>query len=93
MNQPADTSLQIVVRESAAAQWFLHLVKHRKPLHHVPEDHGHLLASRANCQPKKFQTAPSAGKQMATVFWDMVGIQMVEWFPLFDKMKEPLHGS
>jgi hypothetical protein len=31
--------------------------------------------------PKKFQTAPSAGKQIATVFWDMEDILMVEWLP------------
>jgi histone-lysine N-methyltransferase SETMAR len=31
--------------------------------------------------PKKFQTAPSAGKQMASVFWDIEGILLIEWLP------------
>jgi hypothetical protein len=30
-------------------------------------------------QPKKFQTAFPAGKQMAMVFWNMKGILMMEW--------------
>jgi hypothetical protein len=30
---------------------------------------------------KKFQTAPSAGKQMAKVFGDIKQILMVEWLP------------
>jgi hypothetical protein len=38
-------------------------------------------------------TAPSAGKQMATVFWDTEDILMVEWLPLFDKMKDLVCGS
>jgi hypothetical protein len=38
-------------------------------------------------------TALSIGKQMAAVFWDMEDILMVEWLPLFDKMKDPLRGS
>jgi hypothetical protein len=32
-------------------------------------------------RPKKFQTASSAGKWLATVFWDMEGILMVVWLP------------
>jgi hypothetical protein len=32
-------------------------------------------------QSKKFQTAPSAGKQMAVVFLDMEGILVMEWLP------------
>jgi hypothetical protein len=32
-------------------------------------------------RPKKFWRAPSAGKQMATVFWDTEVILMVEWLP------------
>jgi histone-lysine N-methyltransferase SETMAR len=31
--------------------------------------------------PKKFQTAPSAGKQMASVFWAMEGILLSSGFP------------
>jgi hypothetical protein len=32
-------------------------------------------------QLKKFQTAPSARKQMPMFFWDMEGILMVGWRP------------
>jgi hypothetical protein len=32
--------------------------------------------------PKKFRTAPYAGKQMASVFWDMEGDTfLIEWLP------------
>lgn len=31
--------------------------------------------------PVKAMTAPSAGKQMATVFWDKEGILLIEWLP------------
>jgi histone-lysine N-methyltransferase SETMAR len=31
--------------------------------------------------PVKALTAPSAGKQMATVFWDKEGILLIEWLP------------
>jgi hypothetical protein len=81
--QFVDTAVEVVViKESTAMQWILHLVKQGKPIHHqdalhVPEDHGHLLASRASSWPKKFWTAPSAGKQVATVFLDMESILMV----------------
>jgi histone-lysine N-methyltransferase SETMAR len=30
-------------------------------------------------RPKKFRTTPSAGKQMASVFWYMEGILLIEW--------------
>jgi hypothetical protein len=30
---------------------------------------------------------------MAAVFWDMEGIVMVKWLPLFDKMMDPLRGG
>ena len=32
-------------------------------------------------RPKKFQTQPSAGKVMATVFWDAKGIIMLDFLP------------
>ena len=31
-------------------------------------------------RPKKFKTQPSAGKVMATVFWDAKGIVMLDFF-------------
>jgi histone-lysine N-methyltransferase SETMAR len=31
--------------------------------------------------PKKFQTAPYAGKQVASVFWDMESTLLIEWLP------------
>ena len=30
-------------------------------------------------RPKKFKTQPSAGKEMATVFWDAQGINLLCW--------------
>jgi hypothetical protein len=75
-----DTALQIViVRESAAAQWNLHLVKQRKPPQHQdalcpPEDCGHLLASKGSCPKFLGPTAPSTGKQMTTVKCDYVAV-------------------
>jgi hypothetical protein len=30
-------------------------------------------------RPKKFQTVPSAGKQMVSVLWDMEDILLIEW--------------
>ena len=32
-------------------------------------------------RPKKFKTQPSAGKVMATVFWDPKGIIMLDFLP------------
>ena len=32
-------------------------------------------------RPKKFKTQPSAGKVMATVFWDAQGIFMLDYYP------------
>ena len=32
-------------------------------------------------RPKKFETQPSAGKVMATVFWDAKGVIMLDVFP------------
>ena len=32
-------------------------------------------------RPKKFKTQPSAGKVMATVFWDAKGIIMLDFLP------------
>ena len=32
-------------------------------------------------RPKKFETQPSAGKVMATVFWDAKGVIMLDFFP------------
>ena len=31
--------------------------------------------------PKKFKTQPSAGKVMATVFWDAKGVIMLDFYP------------
>jgi histone-lysine N-methyltransferase SETMAR len=31
--------------------------------------------------PKKFQTAPHAGKHMASAFWDMEGTLLIKWLP------------
>jgi histone-lysine N-methyltransferase SETMAR len=31
--------------------------------------------------PRKFRTQPSAGKLMATVFWDIEGLLLLEWMP------------
>jgi hypothetical protein len=78
-----------------ATQWILHHVKQGKPFHHqdalhVPEDHGHLFASRGSCLKFLGLTAPAAGKQMAIVFWDPEGILLVEWHPIFDKLKDVL---
>ena len=35
--------------------------------------------SRQNVGPKKFKTQPSAGKVMATVFWDAQGVIMLDF--------------
>ena len=32
-------------------------------------------------RPKKFKTQPSAGKVMATVFWDSKGVIMLDFLP------------
>ena len=32
-------------------------------------------------RPKKFKTQPSAGKEMATVFWDAKGVIMLDFLP------------
>ena len=32
-------------------------------------------------RPKKFKTQPSAGKVMATVFWDAKGVTMLDFLP------------
>ena len=32
-------------------------------------------------RPKKFKMQPSAGKVMATVFWDAKGVIMLDFFP------------
>ena len=32
-------------------------------------------------RPKKFKTQPSAGKVMATVFWDAKGVIMLDFLP------------
>lgn len=32
-------------------------------------------------RPKKFRSAPSAGKQMISVFWDTCGILLMDWLP------------
>ena len=32
-------------------------------------------------RPKKFKTQPSAGKVMATVFWDTKGVIMLDFLP------------
>ena len=32
-------------------------------------------------RPKKFKTQPSAGKVMATVFWDAKGVIMLAFYP------------
>ena len=32
-------------------------------------------------RPKKFKTQPSAGKVMATVFWDAKGVIMLDFYP------------
>jgi hypothetical protein len=36
---------------------------------------------KENSRPKKFRTTRSAGKQMASVFWDTEGILLIEWLP------------
>ena len=33
-------------------------------------------------RPKKFKTQPSAGKVMATVFWDTKGVIMLDFLPM-----------
>ena len=37
--------------------------------------------SRQWVGPKKFKTQPSAGKVMATVFWDAKGVIMLDFLP------------
>ena len=32
-------------------------------------------------RPKKFKTQPSAGKVMATVFWDAKGVNVLDFLP------------
>lgn len=39
--------------------------------------------------PKKFRTQPSAGKIMATIFWDMEGVLMIDYLP----HKETITGA
>jgi hypothetical protein len=41
----------------------------------------HGSCGRKAYQPKTFWTAPSAGKHMATVLWNVEGILMVECLP------------
>ena len=39
-------------------------------------------------RPKKFNTQPSAGKVMATVFWDTNGVIMLDFLPKRSKLLE-----
>jgi histone-lysine N-methyltransferase SETMAR len=37
--------------------------------------------ARGDCPPVKAKSCPSAGKRMATVFWDCQGILLIDWLP------------
>ena len=41
----------------------------------------HQWVGRGSPRPKKFKTQPSAGKVMATVFWDAKGVIMLDFLP------------
>ena len=43
--------------------------------------HDHLGMCKLTPRPKKFKTQLSAGKVMATVFWDAKGIIMLDFLP------------
>ena len=51
--------------------------------HYEPENKGqsHQWAGPGSPRPKKFKTQSSAGKVMATVFWDAKGVIMLDFSP------------
>ena len=51
--------------------------------YHEPENkaQSHQWVGPGSPRPKKFKTQPSAGKVMATVFWDAKGIIMLDFLP------------
>ena len=53
-------------------------------VHYEPENKAqfsHQWVGPGSPRPKKFETQPSAGKVMATVFWDAKGIIMLDFLP------------
>ena len=50
--------------------------------YYEPENKAQSSVGRAGSpRPKKFKTQPSAGKVMATVFWDAKGVIMLDFLP------------
>ncbi len=47
-------------------------------LHPVSKQQSKVWVKKGNVGPKKAKTVLSAGKLMATVFWDVVGILLVQ---------------
>ena len=45
------------------------------------KDQSHQWVGLGSPRPKKFKTQPSAGKVMATVFWDAKGVIMLDFLP------------
>ena len=52
--------------------------------HYEPENktQSRLLVGPGSLMPKKFKTQPSAGKVIATVFWDAKGVIMLDFLPI-----------
>ena len=44
-------------------------------------------------RPKKFKTQPSAGKVMATVFWDAKGVIMLDFLPKISTITEEYYAN
>ena len=49
--------------------------------YYEPEDKSRQWVGPGSLRPKKFKTQPSAGKVMATAFWDAKGIIMLDFSP------------
>ena len=47
--------------------------------YYEPENKAHQSVGPGSPRPKKFKTQPSAGKVMATVFWDAQGVIMLDF--------------
>ena len=85
--------------------FLLHLVTVDETwVHYEPENKAQWLGPRSP-RPKKFKMQPSAGKVMATVFWDAKGVIMLDFLPkrstiigvyyanLLDQLRTPIHEN
>ena len=55
-------------------------------VHHYEPENNAQWVGPGSPRPKKFKTQPSAGKVMATVFWDVKGVIMLDFLPKRSKI-------